>query len=101
MLGPELVPVVTDAEQATRTPELAVLSALAHGGDVGRRAVLDALLSGLSAVEKQHALLYLEVVYAALPGSARRHLEERMSTDTGEQLSELGRWFVAKGKAEG
>jgi len=100
VVGPELVPVVTDAEQASRMPELTVLSALAHGGDVQRHAVLDALLSALTAVEEQHAFLYLELVFAALPESARQHLEGLMSTDTGEELSLLAQWYVSRGEAK-
>ena len=37
VLGPELVPVVTEVEEATRDPELAVLSALSHGSDSAAR----------------------------------------------------------------
>ncbi|WP_437808051.1 hypothetical protein [Sorangium sp. So ce1078] len=36
VLGPEGVPVVTDAEQAMAAPEVVVLSAMAHGqGEAG------------------------------------------------------------------
>jgi len=36
VLGPDSVPVVTEPDRARQDPELAVLSALAHGGeDVG------------------------------------------------------------------
>jgi hypothetical protein len=101
VLGPDLVPVVTDLEQAIHAPELAVLSAMAHGGHPGHRAVLKALLSALNTVEEQRAFLYLELVHVALPESARRHLEELMSTDTGEELSTLAQWYVGRGKAEG
>jgi hypothetical protein len=101
VVGPELVPVVTDVAIAGRKPELTVLSALAHGGGAEHRAVLAALLRALGSVEDQRRFLYLELVYAALPEAARRHLEELMSTDTGEELSELAQWFVARGEARG
>ncbi len=101
VVGPGLVPVVTDKEQAMRMPELAVLSALAHGGSADHPAVLGALLQALVSVSDERAFLYLELVYAALPEAARRHLEELMSTDTGEELSELAQWFVARGEARG
>lgn len=50
VLGPELVPVVTDGEPPV---ELVVLSAVAHGGDPERRGILAVLLRSLSSVEKQ------------------------------------------------
>lgn len=101
VLGPELVPVVTDPDQASRMPELAVLSAIAHGGEKNHHAVLGALLSALGTIEEQQAFLYLELVHVALPESARRHLEELMSTDTGEELSSLAQWYVKRGETRG
>lgn len=101
VVGPDLVPMLTDAGQAGRSPELVVLSALAHGGDPDRYGVLDALLGVLSSVEKQHRFLYLELVYAALPEAAREHLEALMSTQPDEQLSELAQWLIAEGERRG
>lgn len=43
VLGPDQIPQVVDPEQATRLPELAVLSALAHGGRPGGEKILDTL----------------------------------------------------------
>lgn len=101
VLGPGLIPAVVDADEAGRAPELVVLSAMAHGGDPDRSAVLDALVGALASVEKQHAVLYAELVLAALPSAARRHLEALMSTHTHEYLSEYAQKFVAQGAAEG
>ena len=69
VLGPDLVPVVTDTDEARRAPELtvlsvlSVLSALAHGADPGRLGMLNALLAALSSVEKDHRFLYLRLVW--------------------------------------
>lgn len=98
VLGPELIPVVSEAG---RTPELVVLSAMAHGGDPARSGVLNVLVGALASVEIQHAVLYAELVLAALPAAARRHLEALMSTHTYEYLSEYAQKFVAQGKVEG
>jgi hypothetical protein len=59
VVGPDRVPMVTDAEQANRCPELAVLSAMTHGSRPDGTKVLDALLSALAAVdgERGHAVL--------------------------------------------
>ncbi|MGQ0773631.1 MAG: hypothetical protein ACT4NY_04290 [Pseudonocardiales bacterium] len=98
VLGPDLIPVVSEAGPA---PELVVLSAMAHGGDPARSGVLNVLVGALASVEIGHAGLYAELVLAALPAAARRHLEALMSTHTYEYLSEYAQKFVAQGKVEG
>jgi hypothetical protein len=55
VLGPDRVPVVNDADEAGRAPELAVLSAMAHGADPNRTDVLRALVSALAAVDEERA----------------------------------------------
>lgn len=74
VVGPEQVPVVDDVA-AARSPELAVLSAIAHGSCPERSGVLDTLARVLPSVEEQHAFLYLGLVYAHLSDAARVHLE--------------------------
>lgn len=101
VVGPERVPVLTDAGQDGTSPELVVLSALSHGGHPDRYGVLDTLLDALPSVDQDHQFLYLDLVYAALPAAARAHLEELLNTKTSEELSELGQWFAARFKAEG
>jgi hypothetical protein len=89
VMGPKAVPVVTDPGLARGSPELAVLSALAHGRDPAGRAVLDALLAALESVDGQQGLLYLELVHTLLPDAAKRHLEGLVSTHTDETKSEF------------
>jgi hypothetical protein len=102
VLGPDRVPVVTDAGLARQVPELAVLSALAHGGHPQVAEVLAALLAGLEAIgDPDHADLYADVVFAALPEAARQHLEALMTAGTYEYQSEYARRYFGRGKAEG
>lgn len=101
VLGPDRVPVVTDADRAAEAPELAVLSAMAHGSDPDREQVLDALVGALSHVDRERAGLYSDVVLAALPAAARRYLEAMMSTGTWEWQSDYARGLVAEGRTEG
>src|SRR5215510_13552646 len=80
--GFRLVPIVVgwpdvprlDAAKARATPELAVLSALAH------RDVASAELAvlAISELPDDKGRLYSDLVVAALPGIAQRILEERM-----------------------
>ena len=103
VLGPDRVPVVTDADEAARDPELAVLSAIAHGGRPDRTDVLDALVSALAAVDQERATLYSNVVLAALPAAAHHYLEALVTAGTfpREYQSPLVRRFVGQGRVEG
>ncbi len=97
VLGPDRVPVVTDPYIAARSPELAVLSALAHPD---RTEVLDALPRAFATVNSEHAGLYSDVVIAALPAAARKYLEALMSTGTYEYQSEFVRKYISHGEAK-
>lgn len=100
VLGPDRVPVVTDLDEATRAPELSVLSAMAHGAHPDRSKVLDALLSALEAVDEDLALLYSDIVLAALPVAAQHFLEALMTTRTYEYQSDFARRHRSQGRAE-
>lgn len=96
MIGTTLV------EEARRSPELAVLSALAHGGTHPRRhQVLDALLGALQAVDRDRADVYHDVVSAVLPEATRRYLERLMSTGTYQFQSEFALRHINRGRATG
>ena len=103
VLGPERVPVVTDADEAARDPELAVLSAMTHGGRPDRTDVLRALVSALAAVDEELATLYSDLVLDALPAAAHRYLEALVTAGTfpREYRSPLVRRYVGQGRAEG
>jgi hypothetical protein len=101
VLGPDQTPVVTDSERARRRPELAVISALAHGGHPRRRQVLNALVAALETVDPDRGEVYHDAVYATLPEAARRYLERLMSTGTYQFQSEWALRHINRGKAEG
>ncbi|MCW2876561.1 MAG: hypothetical protein JWQ95_661 [Sphaerisporangium sp.] len=99
--GPGVVPVVTDPAEAARAPELAVLSAVAHGGDIDAQPILEALLAALAVVDDERARLYADFVLMTLPEVARKHMEVLMATGTYEYQSDFAKKYVAEGKAEG
>lgn len=101
VLGPDQTPVVTDPQRARDRPELAVVSALAHGGDRHHRQVLDALVAALQSVDPDHSEVYHDVVHASLPEAARRYLERQMSTGSYQFQSEWALRHINRGKAEG
>src|SRR5207302_1111761 len=100
VLGPQHVPVVTDPDEARRSPELAVMSAMAHG-DSHREPVFHALLAALEVVDQDHAALYADLVFAVLPSAARKTLEVCMTTTTHRYRSELARRWYDQGEAKG
>jgi hypothetical protein len=83
VFGPDRVPVLTDPEQARRNPQLAVLSALAHGDGPESVLVLDNLAAGLKSADPEHIDLYAGAVFATLSDAARTYLEAIM--DDGKQ----------------
>ncbi|MFC7645021.1 hypothetical protein ACFQX6_33440 [Streptosporangium lutulentum] len=101
VVGPEAVPLVTDAKQAADAPELAVLSAMAHGGAPEGIDVLQALFGALAVIDDDQARLYSDFVLMALPAAARQSLEELMKTGTYEYQSDFARKYVAEGRTEG
>jgi hypothetical protein len=110
VLGPNLIPVVTDRDQAGATPELAVLSAMAHGRGDHYRAVAIGI-AGLSAVERlesERGMLYLDLILTALSETARKAIEAmipqgyKWQSDFAQKHRAEGRLEgKAEGKAEG
>jgi hypothetical protein len=94
-------PCVTDPAVARRQPELAVLSALAHGAEAGQSGVLEAFLAALSVVDLEHSSLYADVVLTALPAAAREYLEAFMTAITHRYQSDFARRYFAEGEAKG
>jgi hypothetical protein len=91
---------VTDPERARSYPEMAVLSAMTHARLPTHYPVLHGLLAALEVVDHEMFGPYYDLVFAALPAAARRHLEEQMTT-TYEYRSEFMRNVVGRAKAEG
>ena len=100
VLGPDQIPALTDPEVAVRNPELAVLSAIAHGGRKDGVGVLEALPPALVSVDEDHWTMYYDLVLTVLPVAARRHLEELMTT-TYQYQSDFARKYFAEGEAQG
>jgi hypothetical protein len=100
-LGPGQVPAVTDLGTARRVPELAVLSALAHGSRPDPTPVFQALLTALDVIDHDHANLYTDLVLAVLPAAARDCLEDLMAITGYQYQSEFARRYFGQGEAQG
>ena len=105
VLGPDRIPVVTEPERAQRAPELAVLSALAHGTGKQGLAIGQAALKAADGLDDERSRLYADLVMNALGPAARNALEKLMASGTYQYKSDFARKYfgqgVAKGKVEG
>jgi len=98
VLGRTAVPVVTDPTEAARRPELAVLSAMAHGeGHLGA-AIAAAVLPAVAGLDDDRARFYGDLVLNSLNEAARRALEAMMKGY--EYQSEFAKKYVAEGEAK-
>jgi hypothetical protein len=105
VIGPDGIPKVTDRHWARREPQLAVLSALAHGrGEVETAAAIgSAAATAILRFGKEQRLLYSLLIQASLSEAARKAIEMEPGgaiyfNDEQRRNYERG---VAKGKAEG
>ncbi|WP_437672685.1 hypothetical protein [Sorangium sp. So ce131] len=75
VLGPAVVPEISDPAEAEQEMELAVLSAVAHGNGPNGLAVVQAALVGLERLDQEHAEVYFQVIWNGLREPMRRALE--------------------------
>ena len=102
VLGPETVPVITDLERARRAPELAVLSAMAHGRGNVETALRIARAAGEACKEAPEGVLYWDLIESSLGAVARRALEAEMASTEGYKFrSKFALDNQAKGQAQG
>jgi hypothetical protein len=101
VLGPGAIPYVTDLEQASKAPELAVLSALAHGQEEEGAKVALAAIGAARGLDPDRARLYHDLVLSALNEAARKALEELMASGRYEYQSDFAKKYLAEGRAEG
>ncbi len=100
VVGPDLVPRVTDAGEARQNSELAVLSVLAHGhseegGDIAGQA-----LHAVEDLDAERSTFYTDLILSALPVAARLALEELMKIDY-EYQSDFAKKYFGQGREQG
>jgi hypothetical protein len=103
VLGPSAIPEVTDEARALENPELAVLSAMAHGRDRNvERAVEIALAAQKASVglDDNRSRIYLDLIISSLGKVARQALKN-MDPRTYVYQSDFARKYIAQGRAEG
>jgi hypothetical protein len=103
VLGPSGVPEITDEAEARLNPELAVLSAMAHGKDVdAERAaeIANAAQVASVALDADRSKLYFDLILNSLSEAARQALKV-MDLRKYEYQSDFARHYVAQGEASG
>lgn len=103
VLRPSGVPEVTDEAQAQSDPELAVLSAMAHGQNVDTsKSVQIALAAQIAALglDDDRSRLYFDLILSSLSEAARQALQT-MDPAKYEYQSDFARRYVAQGEAKG
>jgi hypothetical protein len=103
VLGPSGVPAITNEIEARAHPELAVLSAMAHGKDADpERAARIATAAHAGSLDLDFDLsrLYFDLVSNSLSEAARRALKS-MDISKYEYQSEFAKRYVAQGLQQG
>lgn len=75
MLGPSVVPEITDPAEAEKEVELAVLSAVAHGNGPNGLVVVRAAVRAFDRLDPELAMVYFQIIYEALREPLQRALE--------------------------
>ena len=99
VLGRAAVPVITDPAEAARRPELAVLSAMAHGQGEHGAAIAAAVLPSVAGLGDDRAKFYGDLVLNSLNVAARRALEAMMKGYVYQ--SDFAKKYIALGRDEG
>ena len=103
VLGPSGVPEITDEAVARADPELAVLSAMAHGKDADSdKSVRIALAAQLASVglDDDRSTLYCDLILTSLSEAARRAFKN-MRAFNYEYQSDFAKEYFGKGIARG
>jgi hypothetical protein len=103
VLGPSGVPLIIDEAAARADPELAVLSAIAHGNDTDylRSAQIAQLAQVVSlGLDEERSRLYFDLILSSLSEAARQALQT-MDPAKYEYQSDFAKKYVAQGRAEG
>ena len=101
VVGPLAVPIVTDAAVAATAPELAVLSALAHGPGQNGFDIAVAALGAVAGLPDDAARVYSDLIFAALGKAARIKLEALMDESKYVYKSDFALKHQGLGRQEG
>lgn len=102
VLGPSAIPQVTEETHARENPELAVLSAMAHGRDSDTQRAVEIALAAQNAsvgLDADRSKIYCDLIMSCLGEAARRALKS-MDARTYVYQSWLAQECIAQGRVE-
>jgi len=97
VLDPDAMPVITEADQARQSPELALLSVLAHGQSDQGYDIGMAAYHGAAGLDRETSMLYSDMILQAVNHSARVKMEKWMRIEDYKFRSDI----ALRGRAEG
>jgi hypothetical protein len=103
LLGPSGIPEITDEEVARADPELAVLSAMAHGKDADTQKSLRIALAAQLAsadLDDDRSMLYCDLILYSLSEAARRAFQN-MRAFKYEYQSDFAKHYIGLGVEKG
>ncbi|MFC5823798.1 hypothetical protein [Nonomuraea insulae] len=98
VLGPDIIPVITDAKVAAMHLVPAIMSVMVHGRN---RKVIKAFAAAINDTDDEHAPKYTEYAYSMSGPETRRLLEEIMTSTTWPVYSPFAREHFGRGREEG
>ena len=101
VLGPSAIPQVTDEACARENPELAVLSAIAHGRDSDSQRAIEIALAAQKAsvgLDGDRSKIYCDLIMSCLGEAARQALKS-MDARTYVYQSDFAKHYIAQGRA--
>ena len=101
VIGPKAVPWVTSPAEARESPELALLSALAHGNEEGGLDIVLAALASAAGLDETRSALYADLIMASLQEAIAKELENMVLAGKYELQSDFAKKYFAQGEAEG
>jgi hypothetical protein len=103
VISPLGVPIITNEQEAKADPELAVLSAMAHGADNDHNLAVSIALAAQCAsvgLDADRSKMYCDLILNSLTETARQALMN-MNPANYQYQSEFAKRYVAEGKVEG
>jgi hypothetical protein len=100
VIGPDLIPVVTDPAEVRGCEQMALLSAMAHGDGAAGVEVIEALLGVLVELPEHLKVKYTRIAINTLSDKALERLEAAIMTDTARRVTFIDR-AEARGEAKG
>jgi len=99
VLGPSDIPGLAPGDATGQGPELALLSAICHGGQEPE--LISLAVSSIAELEEKRGRAYFDLLRYHLGEALDRALEAIMATSEHKYLSDFARKYYGEGKAEG